>query len=259
MDSREKRLRNVGGEPGEKLSARLLDYEAGFRPPEELRYDGPYGCEKRRETGYLTEEEMLAEAAAFAGVPPEELRLVYRYEGIDGRRCFRTGDSFLCVSRCGVRSMTQSRLVSEIALGGEEALEIARGFLAARGYGDLELEEQRQEGALSLLRFVGIQDGAVCPDNAVTLAIALDDGSVYSFSAEDYRAERAEVEWTVEEEQAAQTLPEGVTAEQSRRVILRSPGGRDRACYEFLCTDDEGRGVKICVDARTGKQCRIEL
>ena len=43
MDSRERRLRNVGSEPGEALSARLLQYESSFAAPEELHYDGRYG------------------------------------------------------------------------------------------------------------------------------------------------------------------------------------------------------------------------
>ena len=95
------RLRNVGEEPGEALSARLLGFEKDFEPGEPLRYDGRYGCEKRQKLGYLTEEEMLQTAADFAGRPPEELSLLYRYEGIDGQRCYRTGDLFRSSVRPG--------------------------------------------------------------------------------------------------------------------------------------------------------------
>ena len=258
-DSREKRLRNVGEEPGEALSARLLGFEKDFEPGEPLRYDGRYGCEKRQKLGYLTEEEMLQTAADFAGRPPEELSLLYRYEGIDGQRCYRTGDLFLCVSRCGVESMAQSRLVSEALISGEEAREIAEAFLEQHGFSELELQNSEERGNLCRFFYAKTQEGAVCLDNGIRLAIALDDGSVYSFSAEDYCEDPAELSWNVTEEEAAEKLVEGLSLESGRRVILKSPGERDQACYEFRCLDREGRSVRIYVDAATGKQCEIAL
>ena len=123
MDSREKRLRNVGTDGDNKLSGELLAYEKDFTPLE-LRYDGKYGGEpEKKSRGLLTEREMLTAAADFAGVAPEELQMEYQFEGTEGRRCYRAGDRFLSVGRGGVESMSCDRIVYEEKLSAEEALQ----------------------------------------------------------------------------------------------------------------------------------------
>lgn len=259
LDSREKRLRNVGEEPGVPLSARLLEYQSGLEPMEKFSYDGRYGCEKAAKAGYLTEEEMQRAAADFLGIEPEALTLLYRYEGSEGRRCYRFEDSFLCVSRRGVESMRQPRLVSDVNLSEPEAREAAEAFLARHGYEALVPAGEEALGSVLRMRYCSSQDGADCPDNAVTVAVALDDGSVVGFSAEDYCSEKAQVRWTVDQESAAAALPEGLTPQETRRLICKSPGRRDTACYAFFCQDAQGEGVTVYVDAATGRQCRIEF
>ena len=259
LDSREKRLRNVGAEPGTALSARMLESEEKLTLPEKFSYDGRYGCEKSSRAGYLTEEEMLREAASFAGAEPEALTLLYRYEGGESRRCYRCEDLFLCVSRCGVDSMAQSRLVSEAKIGAPEARQIAEDFLREHGFEGLVPAGEENSGTVLSLRYCGTQDGADCPDNAIQIAVALDDGSIYSFNGENYCREEAQVSWNVDAEHAAEALPENLIVRETRKLIAKSEGLRDRPFYAFFCQDGEGRGVTIYVDAETGRQSRIEL
>lgn len=258
MDSRERRLRNVGEEPGEALSARLLRYESAFSSPGLLHYDGQYG---KAETsgGYLTESEMQEAAARFLGTEPEELEKIYAYEGLEGRRCFRRGDSFLCVSRSGVESLSQSRLVSEPTLREDEAKGIAERFLRERGYGELKLVEERLTGAVLALRYARVEDRAIWLDNTLSIAVALDDGAIYSFNAASWTPGASGARWVIDEQQAAAALPQGFTAEESRRVITTSAGGRQTGCYEFTGTGQNGERVKICVNAEDGKECRITV
>ena len=260
MDSPALRLQNVKDAPQtENLSERLLAYEAEFEPMAALEYDGKYGCSEKEARGYLTEAAMLTEAAAYAGVPEAALKEAYAYEGSNGRRCYRTGDLYLCVSRSGVESMSQSRLVGEALIGEEEAHRIAEDFLADRGFQDLTLTAAGCNGAVAALVYAKTERGAVCLDNCIQIAVALDDGSIYSFNAADYCGEDSGARFLVEEEQAAEALPESLELLDSRRVILKSPGKRDLACYEFSCADKNGRQVQICVDAASGKQCRIDV
>ncbi len=259
MDSREKRLRNVGTETGPLLSGELLDYEAGFQPLA-LRYDGKFGAEAEKKAGgLLTEEEMLAAAARFALLRPEELELAYEAEGTEGRRCYRAGDRWICVGRSGVESMSRSRLVGEEALGPEEAREAAERFLEEQGYRDLALLDSSQEACVARFTFARVQDEALCPDCTLRLAIALDDGSLYAFDACGYDGEPVSVRWELDEEAARAALPEGLEKRDCRRLILKSPGGSIVPVYAFACQNAEGRQVEICVHAETGKQFRITV
>ncbi len=260
MDSPRLRLQNVEDPvETEQLSERLLRYEAEFEPLAALVYDGRYGCRETESRGYLTEEAMLEQAADYAGVPKSALHEAYAYEGANGRRCYRTEDLYLCVSRSGVESMAQTRLVSEARLSEQEARQIAEDFLAERGFRDLELSGSARQGAVLALRYAKLEHDALCPDNCVQLAVALDDGSIYSFNAADYCGEASGARFLVDEEQAARALPEGLELLDSRKEIRKSPGKRDLACYAFRCADGEGREVRILVDAATGEQCDIEL
>lgn len=259
MDSRELRLMNVGLDDGtEKLSARLLQYESEFQPMAEFIYDGKFSPKDEEDSlGRLDEQEMQAMAAEFAGLKQEELKKEYDYQGENGRSCYSARGITICVSPAGVESMSQSRLVGESALSQEEAEEIAENFLKERGFEELELDKSGINGAVASMRFVRVEDGAVCLDDTLSISVALDDGSIYSFNAVDFSREETGAEWTVSQEEAEQALPESLSVSNSRKVILKSPGGQDLACYEFDCLDGEERQILIYMDASTGKQCEI--
>ncbi|MCR5843290.1 MAG: hypothetical protein K6G66_04965, partial [Oscillospiraceae bacterium] len=60
---------------------------------------------------------------------------------------------------------------------------------------------------------------------------------------------------------ALATLPEGVAGASARRLIIKSPGGSYLPCWELSVTGEgeSGASAKIYVDARTGRQCKVEL
>ena len=259
MDSREKRLRNVGTEPVPRLSEELKRWEEDFDPVE-LRYDGAYGAEEKKKTGgLLTGEEMLTAAAVFAGLPREELRLEYQAEDGEDRRCYRAEEAWISVGRGGVESYSCSRLVPEAALTMEQAEKKAEAFLKTHGYEALQLLEQSQSACLALFSYVREQEGVLCPEDPLRLSIALDDGSLYSFDATKFDPEPIQVTWAIEEDEAREALPASLREASSVRMILRSPGGRPVPCYVFSARDEDGRAVEISVSAETGKQFRIRV
>ncbi len=259
MDSREKRLRNVGTETGPLLSGELLAYEADFEPLS-LRYDGRYGAEPEKKSGgLLTQGEMLRAAAEFLDLPEHELESAADYAEGETRLCFRAGDRLICVSRAGVESMSCSRLVCEEKLSLDQARAAAEDFLQSRGYGELRLLDQEQSACLARFRYAREQDGALCPDCALSLSIALDDGSLYAFDASRYDPTPLSLSWTLDEDSARKALPEGLESAEAERMVLRSPGGLALPCYVFRAPDGEGRTVEIAVSAETGKQLRIRV
>ena len=259
MDSREKRLRNVGSESAEPLSGKLGAYEAGFSLTP-LRYDGQYSAAAAKKSGgLLTEEEMLRAAAEFLGEEESALTPLPEQAGPDGRRCYRAGDRLLIVGRAGVESLSCGRLVFEEKLDMPQAREAAERFLERRGYGELELLSARQEACLALFTFARIQDGALCPDCVLRLTISLEDGALLSFDASDYSPEPLPVSWSLDEDAARAALPAGLEGGEAARRILRSPGGKAVPCYVFSSRDGRGRSVEIAVRADTGKQYRITV
>ena len=190
---------------------------------------------------------------------PRELKEEYSYEGGDGRKCYSAGELMLCVSSRGLESMSQSRLVSSGELGGEDARAKAEEFLQNLGYEDLALSAENVSETLAVYRYAPEQDGAIRRDDYISISVAMDDGSIYSFDASRYSPEKPEITWNTDEEAALSTLPENVQAENSRKVIIKSPGGKYLGCWEINCVNADGEKAIIYVDAERGKQCKIEL
>ena len=259
MDSREEQLQNIGIEDTGKLSAELLGYEADFTAPEDFQYDGQYSTRPEKERGKLSEKQARALAAEAVGMEPRELKDEYGYEGEDGRRCYSAGNVLLCVSSRGLESLSQSRLVGSGSISAEQAEEIAQDFLKARGYDSLSLSERGGNGSVASFRFVPVQDGALRVDDYISVSVALDDGSIYSYDATRYSDDVPKLDWSCDEETARGSLPDNVSVIGSRKVIVQRPGGEYMACYEFDCTGSEGESLRIYADGSDGRQCRIQL
>lgn len=259
VDSMEQRRFSRGEESvGDMLSSRFLSYEEEFTSPEEFVYEGKYSPAAEKEAGTLSEEEAKAIAARAAGVEARELKDEYSYEGTEGRRCYSAGELMLCVSSRGLESMSQSRLVGSGFMDGEQAREKAEEFLQTLGYEGLALSGENISETMAVFHFVPQQDGALCIDDYISLSVALDDGSIYSFDATRYSEPEAELLWNIDENKALSTLPEGAETESTRKVIIRSPGGNYLGCWELICGFQEGERMRVYVDAESGKQCKIE-
>ncbi len=258
LDSREERLQNVGEPEGQKISAALLDYESSFDGGA-FEYDGKYTLKEEQEAGELSQEQAKELAAKAAGVEPLELKEEYSYSGAGGRRCYSSGDLMICVSSRGLESMGSSRLVSSGRLSTEKARQKAEEFLASLGLEDMALVSYGDSGAIASFNFAQVQDEALRLGSGVKVSVALDDGSIYAYNAEDYSYEPAQLSWDTDQESAAQQLPENVSSEGVRRVTIESEGGRELPCYEFSCLNEAGESLRIYVNAETGKQCRIDI
>ena len=104
-----------------------------------------------------------------------------------------------------------------------------------------------------------MQDGALRIDDYISVSVALDDGSIYSYDATRYSDDAPEIDWSCDEETARGSLPDNVSVSGSRKVIVQRPGGEYMACYEFDCTGSEGESLRIYADGSDGRQCRIQL
>lgn len=262
MDSSETRLQNIGLDPAAgKVSTELLRYESEFPRRASMDYDGRYGAAAQQEesagTKKLSDAEKLAVAAGFAGVSPAQIRLAYDYEGTNGTKCYAAGDMLVVVDDEGVESMGRSRLVSEARITDERAQKLAHDFLESHGYKDMTLIAAERAGGMARLKFASTQDGALCLDNFMTLSVALDDGTVCAFNAENYSAAACNVTWDITETEARAAAPGALTVADVQRVIVRTEGQRTVGCYELRCTDADGAEVKIYVNAATGRQNEI--
>lgn len=263
LDNRERQILNIGRDKDASyVSAEFARFEEEFPHRSSLGYDGRYNkTELKNESGgkRLSDAQLLAMAARFAGVSPGEMRLCYEYSGSDGRKCYSAGDVQLVVDGQGVESMSRARIVEESRISGEEALKAAETFLEKQGFKNISLAEQSAEGNVARFRFCPVQGDVLLPERCLSVSVAMDDGSICAFSRDKYSEAKAGGNWNISAQQAAETLPESLSLQQSDKVIIETEGGREQACYRLKCTNGKNENVTVYVDALTGRQSRISL
>lgn len=258
----------IGGE------LRRIDSELDEFP--ELEYDGKYSASALSVTAKsldgaesVTEEEAKSVAADFLGVDESELESVGRYECDLPCWSFSIEEDegdfrMISVSEQGgqVLSVTGSRRVSAKQLSAEEAQAAAEEFLEQAGMNVTELVSSSEDGGLAAFTFAGSENGVMYPADAVSISIALDDGSVCSYDATEYilnHTERDLGEPAVTAEQAAEALPDDLEAAEPKLTAALTEGGGERLCYVFPCEAEDGSQVTVYVDAKTGAQTKIEI
>ena len=125
-----------------------------------------------------------------------------------------------------------------------------------------ELVSSSEDGGLAAFTFAGSENGVMYPADAVSISIALDDGSVCSYDATEYilnHTERDLGEPAVTAEQAAEALPDDLEAAEPKLTAALTEGGGERLCYVFPCEAEDGSQVTVYVDAKTGAQAKIEI
>ena len=159
-------------------------------------------------------------------------------------------------------SLTGSRRVRATELDMDEARKIAQDFLAQAGVEVTEPVSESEDGGLAAFTFAGSADGVMYPADAVSISIALDSGEVCAYDATKYilnHTERDLGEPEITAEQAAEALPESLTALSSQLTAALTEGGSERLCYVFACEAEDGTPVSVYIDAKTGVQTKIEI
>lgn len=261
LDSRERQVFNIGKDKDTGfVSAEFARFEEEFPHRSSLSYDGRYNKQPLKTgTKRLSDAQLLAMAARFAGVSPGEMRLCYEYSGDQGRKCYSAGDVQLVVDGQGVESMSRSRIVEESRISEAEALEIAGTFLEKQGFKSLSQVEQSVEGNVARFRFCPVQGDVLLPERCLSISVAMDDGSICAFSRDSYSEEKAVGTWNISSQQAEESLPDSLSLQQSDKVIIESEGGRELPAYRLKCTNGKNETVTVYVNAVTGRQSRISL
>ena len=130
---------------------------------------------------------------------------------------------------------------------------IAHDFLAARGYGDMEMSYSSRYGGILTINYAATQDGVILYPDLVKIQLSMKDGSVIGFDAKNYLKNhrmRSIAAPVLSAEEAAQRVsPRLVTL--SARLCVIPQGTAEYLCYEISAAD-AGGDFLVYIDAETG-------
>ncbi|MFD9626798.1 germination protein YpeB [Peribacillus muralis] len=136
----------------------------------------------------------------------------------------------------------------------------AQEFLKEHDFNSLELFESAQYDNIALLNFVSSENGVKIYPDSVKVKIALDDGAVIGFSADEYlkaHKTREITTPTISEKEARDKINVNVKIMEEGKALIINDLGKEVLCYEFLGTIKEDT-YRIFINADTGQEEKVE-
>ncbi|NCU16361.1 germination protein YpeB [Pallidibacillus pasinlerensis] len=153
-----------------------------------------------------------------------------------------------------------NRPVGEQKISLNEGSFKAEKFLKDHGFENLKLYESLQYDNTGVFTFVTIQDDVLIYPESIRLKVALDDGSLIGFSAEEYlgkQKERTLPKPKISVEEARSKINQNVNIMDYRMSLIDNDLNEEVLCYEFIGTlgDDTYR---IFINALDGTEEYVE-
>ncbi|MGM9954695.1 MAG: germination protein YpeB [Peribacillus sp.] len=136
----------------------------------------------------------------------------------------------------------------------------ASAFLKKHDFRSLELFESVQYGHIGLFNFVSTVNGIRVYPDSVKVKVALDDGSIIGFSAEEYlKANKIRDigDATITEKEAKEKINPNVKIMEQGKALIINDIGEEVLCYEFLGTIKEDT-YRIFINADNGREEKVE-
>lgn len=255
------------------VGAALVQLDAALDDFPGIEYDGKYSA-AQTEAALLAGGEEVSEsvardkAAEFLGVERSALNPTGLTGGEVPCYGFEYGDgenqSRVYVTEMGgiVASLTGNCSSLEGDLDAASAESKAAEFLSGLLGGEFELVGSAENPGACALTFAPVENGVLLLPDAVSVTLDAATGEVCAYNAANYilnHAQRELPDPAVDMESAAALINPELTIDSVQLVLTRSDGGDEALCWEFNCSDGDGEGVDVFVDAQMGREVKIEL
>ena len=247
----------------------FTDFEEGFSNYPTLIYDGPFSdhiLEKEplmiKNQQEVTQEQAAEKAKQASG----EASLVISDEegGKMPSYVFENTNTVVSVTKQGglFSYMLKYRQIENSSLSASQATEIAKEYMAGLGIKNMTETYYELNNGMCICNFAGTQNGVVLYTDLIKIGVALDNGEILSFDARGYitnHTTRSLGAPEISETQAAEKLSDAINVRETNLCVIPSDGMNERYCYEFVCTDADGKQILVYINADSGEEEQILL
>ena len=237
-----------------------------------LLYDGPFSDgradgEFKGLAGLAEVTEAQARQALAAFVGPRAADVAFTGESAIPVECYeyalRLGDYQLSagVTKAGgeVLYLLSDSAVDAVNLTDRQAVDAARAFLLARGYGEMEMSYYSRFGGIMTVNFAAVQNGVVLYPDLVKVQVSMADGAVVGLEAANYLMNH--VPRTLEipaltEQDAVARIGGALTPVSARLCVIPESAGQEYLCYEIAATSGQDSFLAY-IDAVTGIERKL--
>lgn len=249
----------------------FLEFEEGFSAYPTLIYDGPFSDHIQERTPLMLQDQPVVSrdtarrtAAFAAGLRTTQLAQSGDEEGKMPSYIFTGEGMELSVTQQGGQLcyLSSSRLVRESRLTHEQGVDEARKFLNSLGVRPMKVTYYETSGSELIVNFAARQGEVLLYPDLIKVTVALDNGQITGYDARGYLTNhcwREGLEPALTQEEAARSVNELLTVNQSQLCLIPSAGLNEVLCWEFQCVSPENQNVLVYVNASTGAEEQILL
>lgn len=243
------------------FSTAMLETEEAITDYPTLVYDGPFSDHLINEAPKLLEnqQEITREgarqvAALYLGLSADQIEDDGDEESAMACYGFKTDDTTIAITKKGgfCAYFRRDRVVGAENKNYDQAKEIAAAYLNNLGLGEFRDSYFITDEGLCVINFAAVEDGVICYPDLVKVGVALDTGEVLLFEGRGYIMNHTdrdldEPEKTVEEARAM--LSDALTVDSWDLALIPTDGGREKYCYEFVCSSERDDHVLVYINA----------
>ena len=260
---------NTSGAQSVSVTEGFTDFEEGFSNYPTLIYDGPFSdhiLEKEplmvKGKQEVTKEQAAEKAKQASGA--DSLVISDEEGGKMPSYVFENTNTVVSVTKQGgfFSYMLKYRSVGEPSLSATQATAVAKDYMKTLGIENMTETYYELNGGMCICNFAGTQNGVVLYTDLIKIGVALDDGEILSFDARGYITNHTTRDLdtpSITEEEAAAKLSKTLNIMETNLCVIPSDGMNERYCYEFLCTEPDGKQVLVYINADSGEEEQILL
>ena len=154
--------------------------------------------------------------------------------------------------------MLSDSAVEEVNLTDAQAVDAARAFLLARGYGELEMSYSSRFDGILTVNFAAVQNGVVLYPDLIKAQVSLADGTVVGLEAANYLMNHVprQLELPKLTEQDAVARIGGALTPLSARLCVIPENTSEYLCWEVRAASGQDTFL-VYIDAMTGVEWRL--
>ena len=148
--------------------------------------------------------------------------------------------------------------VTEVNLTDRQAVDAAKAFLLARGYGEMDLSYSSRFGGILTANFAAVQNGVILYPDLIKVQVSLKDGTVVGLEAANYLMNHVPrtIEVPVLSEDDAVARIGGALTPESARLCVIPENASEHLCYEVKAASGRDTFL-VYIDAMKGIERRI--
>ncbi|BCB04554.1 germination protein YpeB [Bacillus sp. KH172YL63] len=153
-----------------------------------------------------------------------------------------------------------NREIKNVKISLNQAAEKATAFLKENNFKNLELYESAQYDKIGIFTYVTVLDGVRIYPDSVKIKVALDNGQIVGFAAEEYLTNnhiRELKKPAITKAEARETANPNLKIMEERKAVIVNDLNEEVLCYEFL--GKLGKDTyRIFINAQTAEEEKVE-